>query len=45
VDRDPKAVGEFGGWTGDLQRLARWLQAGRIDTVAIPGILDLRYTT
>ena len=34
-DRDANAVQEFGGWTGDLQRMARWLQAGRIDTVAM----------
>ena len=34
-DRDPSPVQEFGCWTADLIRMAKWLQSGRIDTVAI----------
>jgi hypothetical protein len=34
-DRDPSPVQEFGCWTADLVRMAKWLQFCRIDTVAI----------
>ncbi len=34
-DRDPNPVQEFGCWTADLIRIAQWLQACRIDTVAV----------
>jgi transposase len=34
-DRDPSPVQEFGCWTADLIRMAKWLQSCRIDTVAI----------
>src|SRR3954471_11154408 len=34
-DRDPNPVQEFGCWTADLNRLAVWLNACRIDTVAV----------
>ena len=34
-DRDPNPVQEFGCWTADLNRLAVWLRACRIDTVAV----------
>src|SRR6516162_9415528 len=33
-DRDPIPVQEFGCWTADLKRMAAWLSACRIDTVA-----------
>ncbi|HEY1255109.1 MAG TPA: IS110 family transposase [Terracidiphilus sp.] len=35
ADRDSNPVQEFGCWTADLKRMAEWLQACRIDTVAI----------
>jgi transposase len=34
-DRDPNPVQEFGCWTADLVRMAQWLKACRIDTVAV----------
>jgi transposase len=34
-DRDPNPVQEFGCWTADLKRMAVWLSACRIDTVAM----------
>jgi len=34
-DRDPNSVQEFGCWTADLKRMAAWLSACRIDTVAM----------
>ena len=34
-DRDPNSVREFGCWTADLIRMAEWLKACRIDTVAM----------
>jgi transposase len=34
-DRDDQAVQEFGCWTADLARMCHWLQACRIDTVAM----------
>jgi len=34
-DRDPNPVQEFGCWTADLKRMAAWLKACRIDTVAM----------
>jgi transposase len=34
-DRDAAAVQEFGCWTADLERLCEWLQACRIETVAM----------
>lgn len=34
-DRDPQSVRSFPTFTADLQRLADWLQACRIDTVAM----------
>jgi len=34
-DRDPNPVQEFGCWTADLKRMAAWLRACRIDTVAM----------
>ena len=34
-DRDPNPVQEFGCWTADLKRLAEWLRACRIETVAM----------
>ena len=34
-DRDPNPVQEFGCWTADLKRMAVWLSACRIDTVAL----------
>ena len=34
-DRDPNPVQEFGCWTADLKRMAAWLSACRIDTVAM----------
>jgi transposase len=35
ADRDPESVREFGPFTGDLYRLAEWLTACRIETVAL----------
>ena len=35
ADRDSNPVQEFGCWTADLKRMAEWLQACRIDTVAM----------
>lgn len=35
ADRDPEPVREFGAFTGDLERLADWLQACGIETVAM----------
>lgn len=34
-DRDEQPVREFGSFTADLQRLADWLDACNIDTVAM----------
>jgi transposase len=34
-DRDANPVQEFGCWTADLKRMAAWLRACRIDTVAM----------
>jgi transposase len=34
-DRDANPVQEFGCWTADLKRMAAWLSACRIDTVAM----------
>ena len=34
-DRDTHPVQEFGCWTADLKRMAAWLSACRIDTVAM----------
>jgi transposase len=34
-DRDPNPVQEFGCWTAELKRMAAWLSACRIDTVAM----------
>ena len=34
-DRDANPVQEFGCWTADLKRMAEWLHACRIDTVAM----------
>jgi transposase len=34
-DRDANPVQEFGCWTADLNRMAEWLSACRIDTVAM----------
>lgn len=34
-DRDPDPVREFGFWTADLHKMAEWLVACRIDTVAM----------
>lgn len=34
-DRDANPVQEFGCWTADLKRMAAWLTACRIDTVAM----------
>jgi transposase len=34
-DRDANPVQEFGCWTADLKRMAEWLHACRIDTVAV----------
>ena len=34
-DRDPDPVREFGCWTADLVRMAQWLKARRIQTVAL----------
>jgi transposase len=34
-DRDPNPVQEFGSWTADLVRMAKWLKACRIETVAV----------
>ena len=34
-DRDKNPVQEFGCWTADLKRMAAWLSACRIDTVAM----------
>jgi len=34
-DRDANPVQEFGCWTADLKRMAAWLNACRIDTVAV----------
>ena len=34
-DRDANPVQEFGCWTADLKRMAAWLKACRIDTVAM----------
>lgn len=34
-DRDANPVQEFGCWTADLIRMAKWLKACRIDTVAM----------
>ena len=34
-DRDQESVREFGSWTADLHRLANWLKACGIKTVAI----------
>jgi hypothetical protein len=35
ADRDAHPVQEFGCWTADLKRMAEWLKACRIDTVAM----------
>ena len=35
ADRDPQPVREFGAFTADLERLAAWLQARGIETVAL----------
>jgi transposase len=35
ADRDANPVQEFGCWTADLKRMAEWLKACRIDTVAV----------
>jgi transposase len=35
ADRDPVPVREFGSWTEDLVRMAKWPQGCGIDTVAI----------
>jgi transposase len=34
-DRDPNPVQEFGCWTADLVRMAKWLKSCRIETVAM----------
>ena len=34
-DRDPNPVQEFGCWTAELMRMAKWLQACGIETVAM----------
>lgn len=34
-DRDQEPVREFGSWTADLHRMARWLKSCGIDTIAI----------
>ena len=34
ADRDPNPVQEFGCWTADLVRMAKWLKSCRIDSVA-----------
>ncbi len=34
-DRDPNPVQEFGCWTADLVRMAEWLRACRVETVAV----------
>jgi transposase len=34
-DRDPEPIREFGAFTADLQRLADWLQACGIETIAL----------
>jgi transposase len=34
-DRDTNPVQEFGCWTADLKRMAEWLSACRVDTVAM----------
>ena len=34
-DRDSNPVQEFGCWTADLIRMAKWLQQCRIETVAV----------
>lgn len=34
-DRDPQPVREFGSWTADLRRMAAWLKACGIQTVAM----------
>ena len=33
--RDAEAVREFGSWTADLERMARWLKSCGIETVAM----------
>jgi len=35
ADRDEQPVREFGCWTGDLMRMAEWLQKCRIETVLV----------
>ena len=35
ADRDAHRVREWGCWTADLKRMAEWLKACRIDTVAM----------
>lgn len=35
ADRDPLPVREFGFWTAELHKMAEWLVACRIDTVAL----------
>jgi transposase len=35
ADRDPNPVQEFGCWTADLVRMAKWLKSCRIDSVAV----------
>jgi hypothetical protein len=35
LDRDANPVQEFGCWTAELKRMAAWLKACRIDTVAM----------
>ena len=34
-DRDPNPVQEFGCWTADLNRMAEWIRACGVDTVAM----------
>ena len=33
--RDPHPVREFGSWTADLQRMAAWLKACEVQTIAM----------
>src|SRR5262249_51859979 len=40
-DRDVNSVQEFGCWTADLKRMAAWLKACRIDTVAMQAYRSL----
>jgi hypothetical protein len=34
-DRDPHPIREFGSWTAELEEMAAWLKACKIETVSV----------